>query len=148
MAGDRIVVAGTGLAALRTAERLRDLGLVGDISLVGNETTRPYYRPGLSKQLLAGEMTEKDLEIAPFDDLDLVWRLSTPIQGLNTKERFLQLPGGERLGFDGLVIATGAEARRIHGGPHSNPPITTIPAPDDNAPPRRQPRHDPPRGAR
>lgn len=142
MAGDQIVIAGTGLAALRTAERLRELGFVGDITLVGNETSKPYYRPGLSKQLLGGEMSEKDLEIAPFDDLDLVWRLGTQIQGLNTKERFVQLPGGERLQFDGLVIATGAEARRIHGGQHSDPRITTIRTLDDIARLRRQLRND------
>jgi NADPH-dependent 2,4-dienoyl-CoA reductase/sulfur reductase-like enzyme len=133
MAGDRIVIAGTGLAALRSAERLRELGFVGEIVLVGSEATMPYYRPALSKQFLGGQMTERDLKIEQLEDLDLVWRVGTQIQGLNLKERHLLLPGGERLPFDGLVIATGAEARRIDGGQHADPRITPIRTFDDVA---------------
>lgn len=42
---ERIVIAGAGLAALRAAERLRELDFRGELMIVGDEPNRPYHRP-------------------------------------------------------------------------------------------------------
>ena len=51
---DHIVIVGASLAGLRAAEELRSRGHAGAITLVGDEPHRPYDRPPLSKQVLAG----------------------------------------------------------------------------------------------
>lgn len=50
----RVVIVGASLAGLRAAERLRDRGFDGALTLIGDERHHPYDRPPLSKQLLQG----------------------------------------------------------------------------------------------
>src|SRR6185312_1640868 len=50
----RIVIVGASLTGLHAAERLREEGFTGSLTLVGEEPHEPYDRPPLSKQLLAG----------------------------------------------------------------------------------------------
>src|SRR5260370_1996249 len=61
---ERIVVAGGGLAGLRTVEELRGLGYPGAITVLGAESRAPYDRPPLSKQLMAGEVDDTTLRAA------------------------------------------------------------------------------------
>jgi 3-phenylpropionate/trans-cinnamate dioxygenase ferredoxin reductase subunit len=42
-----VVIVGAGLAGARTAVTLRERGHRGAITLVGDEPTAPYERPGL-----------------------------------------------------------------------------------------------------
>jgi len=53
-----------------------------------------------------------------FDDLDVEWRLGAGATGLDLSERELTLADGSVVGFDGLVIATGAHPRRLAGQEH------------------------------
>ena len=115
-----IVVVGGSLAGLRAAEALRRLGFDGRLSFVGAEQQRPYDRPPLSKELLRGEREPEQIALAKdesFDALELDLRLGRRARGLDLKGRCVQLDGGETLGFDGLVIATGASPRRLPGTP-------------------------------
>ena len=57
----RIVVAGGGLAGLRTVVELRAQGYPGAITLIGAEHRPPYDRPPLSKQLMKGEVDDTSL---------------------------------------------------------------------------------------
>ena len=50
---NRIVILGAGAAGLTTAESLRRLRFGGKILMVNAESTPPYDRPPLSKQVLA-----------------------------------------------------------------------------------------------
>ncbi|GGP68127.1 NAD(P)/FAD-dependent oxidoreductase [Saccharothrix coeruleofusca] len=122
----RIAVVGAGLAALRAAERLRELGYTDEIVILGAEHTMPYHRPALSKQFLTGALAAAELEIEPLDELDAVWRLGTPVSQLDTGRRVLHLPGGEELSYDGLIIATGVDARRTNGGQHGHQRVVTL----------------------
>jgi 3-phenylpropionate/trans-cinnamate dioxygenase ferredoxin reductase subunit len=119
---DRIVIVGASLAGFRAAEELRSLGHTGPLTIVGDEPHRPYDRPPLSKQVLAGtkppESTELSVASGTVDDLDLDWRLGQTATGLDLRERAVLLGGGERLPFGGLVIATGASPRRLPGTDH------------------------------
>ncbi|MER6085723.1 NAD(P)/FAD-dependent oxidoreductase [Streptomyces sp. NPDC001833] len=101
----------------RRAERLRTLGWRGEITMIGDEPHRPYNRTPLSKQLLTGDRQPPDLALVTHTEPDASWRLGTRALGLDISRRELLLPGGEQLPFDGLVIASGVEARHLPGTP-------------------------------
>ena len=111
---------GASLAGLRTAQSLRSSGFEGAITLVGEETHRPYDRPPLSKQVLAGEWQVEQTQLADDDELariDIELRLGQRATDLDVSSGTIGLHGGERVRFDALVLATGASPRRIPGTP-------------------------------
>jgi NADPH-dependent 2,4-dienoyl-CoA reductase/sulfur reductase-like enzyme len=117
----RIVIVGAGLAAISAAERLRERGYGGELVLVGDEPHRPYNRTPLSKQLLTGDYQPADLRLRTYTDLDAIWRTGTRAIAVDLAARTVTLPHAEQLPFDGLVIATGVEARHLPGTPlHSS----------------------------
>jgi NADPH-dependent 2,4-dienoyl-CoA reductase/sulfur reductase-like enzyme len=114
----RTVVVGASAAGLFTAETLRNRGYDGSLVLIGEEPHLPYDRPPLSKQVLAGAWEpgratlRKEEELARLD-ADLL--LGRAAAGLDAAGREVLLAGGDRIGFDALVIATGATPRRMPG---------------------------------
>jgi NADPH-dependent 2,4-dienoyl-CoA reductase/sulfur reductase-like enzyme len=104
----RIVVVGGGLAAHRAVEALRREQFGGEVVLVGEEVHRPYDRPPLSKQLLAGTFEVGECDYAPLGDL--TWALDERAVGLDVARGVVQTARRE-VPYDGLVIATGRRAR-------------------------------------
>ena len=115
MSGPRsVLVVGASLAGSATARALRQLGYAGTITIVGDEPHRPYDRPPLSKEFLAGTMSEAELSLEmPGEDLQADWRLGTRALALDAAARSVILDDGTRLSADAVVIATGAAARRL-----------------------------------
>ncbi|WP_063628917.1 NAD(P)/FAD-dependent oxidoreductase [Amycolatopsis taiwanensis] len=130
---EHIAVVGAGLAGLRAAERLREKGFAGELTIIGGEHHLPYHRPPLSKQFLAGELGARDLALPSYVDLDADWRLGTPVQRLNPAERLLYVHGEPPLSYDGLVIATGVRSRTLPGAPHRHPRVHMLRTIDDAA---------------
>jgi NADPH-dependent 2,4-dienoyl-CoA reductase/sulfur reductase-like enzyme len=125
-----VVVVGASLAGLRAAETLRREGYDGRLVLVGAEAHEPYDRPPLSKQVLAGEVDVDRIALRPagYDDLDLELRLGERAVALDAGAREVTLAADGRgpsevIGFDGLVVATGAAPRRL-------PSMVDAPVPD------------------
>ena len=88
--------------------------------LVGAEPSLPYDRPPLSKQVLAGEWGPDEIVLRPADDyssLALDMRLGRRATALDLDARAVVLDDGERVAFDGLVIATGCRPRLLPGTP-------------------------------
>ncbi len=113
-----VAVVGASLAGLRGAEALRRLGFEGRLFLVGEEPHRPYDRPPLSKEVLRSEREPDRIVLTPderFDALELDLRLGRRATALDPSARELRLDDGERIRFDGLLIATGARARSLPG---------------------------------
>ncbi len=120
---ERIVVVGGGLAGLRAAERLRESGFTGELMIVGAERRRPYHRPALSKQLLTGELRPRDLTLRSYVPLDAVWRRGAIVLKLDARRHVVELAGDEEIRYDGLVIATGVQARHLPGAPRHDPRV-------------------------
>ncbi|SET41923.1 NAD(P)/FAD-dependent oxidoreductase [Geodermatophilus poikilotrophus] len=112
-----IAVVGASLAGLSAARALRDQSYDGRIVVIGDEVHAPYDRPPLSKDFLAGTASLEDIALgAPDDeDLGLEWRLQTTAVGLDHLSRSVQLDDGSEVRADGVVLATGARARRLPG---------------------------------
>jgi NADPH-dependent 2,4-dienoyl-CoA reductase/sulfur reductase-like enzyme len=108
---EHVVVAGAGLAGLRTIEELRGRGYAGRVTLVGAEARLPYDRPPLSKKLLTGELDDTTLR-PDLDALDVQARLDERATGL--AGGVLETDRG-RYGYDALVIATGASPVTLPG---------------------------------
>jgi len=125
-----VAIVGVSLAGLRAAETLRRAGFDGRITAIGAEDRLPYDRPPLSKELLAGKWTEPDVELRKqgVDDLALDWRLGRRAVALDLGARAVALDDGARVDFDGLVIATGSEPRRLPASafPNGNPDLDGV----------------------
>jgi NADPH-dependent 2,4-dienoyl-CoA reductase/sulfur reductase-like enzyme len=113
-------VVGASLAGLRAVETLRQQGYDGRLVLVGAEPSLPYDRPPLSKQVLAAEWDPDQILLRPADDyssLALDTRIGRRATALDIDSRVVVLDDGERISFDGLVIATGCSPRPLPGTP-------------------------------
>ncbi|WP_433262227.1 FAD-dependent oxidoreductase [Actinosynnema sp. CS-041913] len=128
---ERVVIAGGGLAGLRAGERLRELGFRGEIVIVSAERHLPYHRPALSKEAINGELNASDLRLTISRELNAIWRLGTAATHLEPDRRVVGLPGGEELGYDGLIIATGVEPRHLQGAPRQDQRIHVLRTVDD-----------------
>lgn len=108
---DRVVIVGASLAGLRAAQAVRSAGHSGGLVVVGDEAHLPYTRPPLSKQLLAGEQEHADCAFPGTDAVDCEWRLGAAATGLDRQGKVMALADGSELGYDRLIVATGARAR-------------------------------------
>lgn len=107
---------GASLAGLSAARSLRKQGYDGRLVVIGDETHRPYDRPPLSKEFLAGALGEADLALeTDGEDLRAEWLLGTRATALDRAERAVRLADGREVRADGVVIATGAAARTLPG---------------------------------
>jgi NADPH-dependent 2,4-dienoyl-CoA reductase/sulfur reductase-like enzyme len=112
-----VAVVGASLAGLSAARALREQSFDGRIVIIGDEVHAPYDRPPLSKEFLAGSASLDDISLgAPGDqELGLEWRLGTRAVGLDRACRSVLLSDGSEVRADGVVLATGARARRLPG---------------------------------
>ncbi|HST41924.1 MAG TPA: FAD-dependent oxidoreductase [Conexibacter sp.] len=110
---DRVLVVGASLAGLRAAEALRAEGFSGALTILGEERERPYDRPPLSKELLAGEQAPADVMLRGAEELDAEWLLGDAAVALDSDRRLVATASGRALPYDGLVIATGSAPRRL-----------------------------------
>lgn len=118
---NRVVIVGASLAGLNAAEALRDEGYDGAITLIGDEPETPYDRPPLSKQLLTGEWDTDRLPLRSADEfeaLNLDYLSGRTASRLDVPNQTLLLNDGDRVEYDGLIIATGARALALPFGQH------------------------------
>lgn len=114
-----VTVVGASLAGLYAARALREQGYDGRLVVIGDEPHRPYDRPPLSKDFLAGKVDPAALQLEDADDdLGADWLLGTPAACLDIATREVVLADGNRIRTDGVVIATGARARALPAAGH------------------------------
>ncbi|MFD8685259.1 NAD(P)/FAD-dependent oxidoreductase [Streptomyces sp. NPDC059651] len=110
------VIVGGGLAGAKAAETLRAEGFSGRVILIGDERDHPYERPPLSKGYLAGKEDRDSVfvhETAWYAGADVELHLGQPVTSLNREGRSVELGDGTVIHYDKLLLATGAEPRRL-----------------------------------
>ncbi|GAB3620243.1 FAD-dependent oxidoreductase [Glutamicibacter endophyticus] len=108
---EHIVIVGGGLAGATTAIELRKRGHAGQITLISSEEHLPYERPPLSKDFLQGKSAVKDFSVREeeyYTEHDITLQRGVTVTGLDRAERVVRLSDGSSLGYDQLVLATGA----------------------------------------
>ncbi|OQR61609.1 hypothetical protein B6E66_23500 [Streptomyces maremycinicus] len=114
-ASDRVVVVGSGHAACQLAKSLVHGGYEGTVTLIGAEPGLPYSRPPLSKEYLAGKVPASALQLCDpgFFESGTARLVAGRATFVDRSERQVRTAEGEFIGYDHLVLATGARGRRV-----------------------------------
>lgn len=113
---DRLVVIGAGQAAFALAAKLRALKDERPITIIGSEDALPYQRPPLSKKYLMGEMAFDRLlyrDEAWYRDNSIEIIFPIKVTAIEPDSKRVLLEDGREIAYGTLVIATGAEPRRL-----------------------------------
>jgi 3-phenylpropionate/trans-cinnamate dioxygenase ferredoxin reductase subunit len=132
-AQNTVLVVGAGQSGFQAVASLRDRGFDGRVVLVGDEPGVPYQRPPLSKAYLAGTAGQDQLHLRGEDffaekDIELV---AARVEAIDRGAREIQLEDGRRLGYDHLILATGARNRRLPVPGADLPGVLTLRTRDD-----------------
>jgi 3-phenylpropionate/trans-cinnamate dioxygenase ferredoxin reductase subunit len=114
--GPTFVVVGASLGGARAAEALRDEGFDGQIVLIGAETHHPYERPPLSKGYLQGSEERQSIFVHDagwYTEHAIDLRLGTAVTAIDRNLRQVALASGETIGYDKLLLTTGAVPVRL-----------------------------------
>lgn len=114
------VIVGGGAAGNAAAEALRRAGFAGKIVLLSAAADVPVDRPNLSKDYLDGHAKPEWMPLRGADwyaqrDIDL--HLNTQVARIDPDAHTLHLESGESLRYDKLLLATGANPRRLRNMP-------------------------------
>jgi 3-phenylpropionate/trans-cinnamate dioxygenase ferredoxin reductase component len=109
-----MVIVGGGECGARAAFALREGGYTGPITLIGDETELPYERPPLSKTPVGGRIAPKTIAEAPrYAEAGIATTLGGAAQAIDRTGRAVLLADGSRIPYERLLIATGAQPRRL-----------------------------------
>jgi 3-phenylpropionate/trans-cinnamate dioxygenase ferredoxin reductase subunit len=106
----RVVIIGAGECGVRAAFSLRERGFEGQVTLFGAETSLPYERPPLSKDVTATPKAIRNLDAYLSAGIDLC--LGQTVERILPGARQI-IAGGQAHSYDRLLIATGARARQV-----------------------------------
>lgn len=116
MPAETYVIAGASLAGAKAAETLRAEGFEGRVVLIGDEPSRPYERPPLTKGYLVGdEPLDKAYvhEETWYADNKIELKLGSAVTEIDRSAHEVRLADGERIGYGKLLLTTGASPRRL-----------------------------------
>ena len=110
-----LVIVGSGEAGARAAMALRDQGYDGRLMLIGDEPSGVYERPPLSKAVLTGEVEAAPvvLDRTGAERRAIGLETGTVVVAIDRPAHEVVLADGRRLGYDRLLLATGARARQL-----------------------------------
>ncbi len=115
MARYDLIVVGGGLSSAKAVEAYREHGGDGSVLLVSADRYPPYHRPPLSKRLMRGEQGPEQAYVQPqswYEEQRVELRLETRVAGVDIGGRTVRI-GSEDVGFERLLIATGAQPRPL-----------------------------------
>ncbi|CAG8621509.1 10653_t:CDS:10 [Ambispora gerdemannii] len=110
---DTVLIVGGGASGNAAAEKLREDGFTGRVLIYSRESYLPIDRPKLSKSL---ELTAEKVAIRNdsfYNDLGISFHLGITATAVDTKSKIVIFDNGEKVKFDHLIIATGANPRSI-----------------------------------
>ena len=106
-----VLIVGESLAGITAARHLRALGHTGPLTIIGAEEHGGYSRPPLSKAVLKDPAADHNLGLA-LDGLDAEV-IRSPAVTADTRGRTVTTADGRQVDYDALIVATGADARRL-----------------------------------
>ena len=112
----KYVLVGGGGAGSAAAEAIRRHDPIGSILLVGQEISRPYLRPALSKEYLRRQIQRSELGTEPvgwYSERHIDMRTGRRVARLDSARHALTLDSGEEIAFDKLLLATGAAPKPL-----------------------------------
>jgi 3-phenylpropionate/trans-cinnamate dioxygenase ferredoxin reductase component len=112
-----IVIVGASLTGGTAAATLREQGFDGPLILIGAEPRPPYERPPLSKEYLRGEKPFEKALVRPaewWEANGVETRFGAVVERVDTGAREVLIAGGERIGYDKVLIATGVRNRKLN----------------------------------
>ncbi len=111
----KYLIIGNGIAGISAAEAIRELDPKGDVIMVGDETFAPYSRPMIC-QVLDGSQPHEKLPIRSNDfykKQNITPVLGQRVSRLDVDQKQVLLADGTHIGFDRLLIASGADPRPV-----------------------------------
>ena len=124
-----MVIVGGGAAGYAAAEMLRREGYGGGLTIISADDAPPYDRPNLSKDYLAGTAPEEWIPLRPLEfyaENEIELRLGSTATAIDLSRRRVMLGSGETLGFDRLLLATGAKPIRLQVPGAELPHVRTL----------------------
>ncbi|MEU7012463.1 FAD-dependent oxidoreductase [Streptomyces sp. NPDC046385] len=115
-ADQTFVIVGGGLAGAKAAETLRAEGFTGRVILIGDEREHPYERPPLSKGFLLGKEDRDSVfvhEPGWYAQAEIELHLGQTVVAIDREAHTVRLGDGTVIRYDKLLLATGAEPRRL-----------------------------------
>jgi NADPH-dependent 2,4-dienoyl-CoA reductase/sulfur reductase-like enzyme len=109
----KYVVVGAGMTGHAAAQGIRSVDASAPVLLLGEEAVGPYVRPPLTKGLWTGQ-EEGSIWLPSVEGIQL--RTGTRVVAIDRAERRVRLEGGESLGYERLLLATGGTPRRLPFG--------------------------------
>ena len=116
MSKPTFVIVGASLTGAKAAEELRAQGFDGRVMLIGAEPERPYERPPLTKDYLRGESAREMAYVHPggfYEQQEIELVTGVTVTAIDPGASRVTLDGRRTLGYDRLLLATGAEPRRV-----------------------------------
>lgn len=115
MAAGTLII-GAGQGGYQVAASLREAGYAEPVTIVGDEPALPYQRPPLSKAYLLGETTAERLMLRPqsyYEKHAIAVLTGDKAVAIDRAARRVTLASGRTLAYDHLVLATGAQNRKL-----------------------------------
>ncbi len=111
----KYLILGNGIAGVRAAEAIRSVDAGGGVTMVGDEDCIPYSRPLIS-MLLARQISSENLPIRPpdfYQNLQIETVFGKRASAIDPNNKQVYINNGDALGYDKLLIATGADPRTL-----------------------------------
>src|SRR5262245_27186632 len=115
-AARRIVIVGSGPAAVGAAMAARNQDKAAEVVILSDERCEPYEKPPLSKAVLTGKVMPQDAPIAGRAGVagkGITLTLGARVDAIDRAAKMVVTETGERIPYDALVLATGSINRML-----------------------------------
>ena len=126
---EKIVIIGGGAAGFAAAEMLRRSGYQNSVVMLSSDNALPYDRPNLSKDYLAGTIPFDYVPLRDdrfYADNSIDTRMGQAAVQVDIRSREVIVAGGDKISYDRLLLATGAEPVRLTIPGADQPHVRTL----------------------
>jgi NADPH-dependent 2,4-dienoyl-CoA reductase/sulfur reductase-like enzyme/nitrite reductase/ring-hydroxylating ferredoxin subunit len=126
---EKIVIIGGGGAGFAATEMLRRSGYQNSIVMLSSDNALPYDRPNLSKDYLAGTIPFDYVPLRDdrfYADNSIDMRMGQAVERVDVRSREVIVADGDKIPYDRLLLATGAEPVRLTIPGADQPHVRTL----------------------